>query len=219
MQDMNVRFHFPIAILVSLLVHAILMALILPRGSFRQREGHGILQIIMQQNNIEPGRGNLIPSDETSLKTARNTEVKHKVASVGAVPMPAAINLPQPIEQEREALERFQRQPSPSYPQMQIMNAMLQAQLAQQRSIRSAAVLAELSNLSTRIRPAISGKIECVQQADNEIECVPAQEEKVYTFLKQFFDLAIEARKLGIAENPVRMDFEPELSVSIRLLH
>jgi hypothetical protein len=63
----------------------------------------------------------------------------------------------------------------------------------------------------------ITGKINCAQQEDNEIECIPAQKEKVYTLLKQFFDLASEAHKLGIAENPVRMDLGTDQGVSITL--
>ena len=107
----------------------------------------------------------------------------------------------------------------PAYRQSEIMNAMQLAQLAQQRQSQMAAVMAEMSNLSAQMRPVMSGKFDCVQQPNNEISCTPAPKDSVHSYLVQFFNLALEARRLGIAENPLRLDFGPDSWVSVTLLH
>ena len=97
------------------------------------------------------------------------------------------------------------------------MNAMQQAVLADQRSSRAVAVSIGLSNLSAQLGPVLTGRVVCAQHADNEIDCTPVPGDEVRRLLVQLFNLALEARQLGIAENPVRVDFGPERSVSVIL--
>ena len=92
---------------------------------------------------------------------------------------------------------------------------MQQALIANQRASRAAAVFAGLSNLSARLSPVLTGRIVCSQDADRRFECTPAPGKEADALLTQLFGLALEARRLGLAENPMRVDFGPEQGVSI----
>jgi hypothetical protein len=205
---MNSRFHFFIAILASLLVHVILITLILPKTPLPQRDEQGPLQVFMQQNDNGHGQKKHPRQVENTSFTGKSTVAKHKPELNSPALIPSMINLPSEIANSRTSTNT----------QNLYMYAMQQAQFAQQRAIRTVTIHAGLSNLSAQLRPLIKGNIDCVQRVDNEFECAPVQKEKVFTVLKQFFDLVIEARKLGIIENPARMDFEPELIVSFTFL-
>ena len=92
---------------------------------------------------------------------------------------------------------------------------MQQARFAQRSESRKAAVLAGMSDLAVQLRPVVHAKIDCARQADDRIGCTPEPEIELRPFLARFFNLALEARQLGIAGNSVRMDFGPGAGVSV----
>ena len=194
-------------------MHSVIMILMQPKERLQPHGEYGIFQVTLQPDTKSDQHSSSL---KASLPAVRKTEVEQKPPSLPSVKLPALFNFP--IGNGLQMSSRLPGQPSPALQQNQIMKSMQQAQLAQQRAMLTASVRAALSNLSGQISPAITGKISCVQQANNEIECVPAQKEKVDALLKQFFSLALEAHRLGIAENPLRMDFGPEKGVSILLL-
>lgn len=112
----------------------------------------------------------------------------------------------------------FLWQPPPVRDPNEGMNAMNFAQLAQQRESQRYAVSAGLANLAAQMRSVVTGKIVCTQKESTEIECRPKPNESVRQYLEQFLYLALEAHRLGVAENPVHLDFGEELGVSVKLL-
>jgi len=215
---MNARFRLPIAILVSLLAHITLLMWALPQVQVNPPDGQGQLHVFLLQYADEHGRRHLQPPVETSSSAIRNPEAKHENILRRPAPMPAASKTTQVVTEDLQGPSHFHWQPPPSYQQNQVMNAMQQAQLAHQRDMRVAGVLAGLSNLSLQLRPVLTGRIDCTQQTNNEIDCTPAPKDDMRSLLVQFFNLALDAHLLGIAENPVRMDFGPGIGVSVTLL-
>lgn len=194
-------------------MHSALLTLMQPQKKLSQNDEQGIFQVTLQQyaNN-----GQHLSPLKANIPATRKAEVGQKPSSVSSIQTLPLFSFP--MGNGGPMPNRLSGQPSPVIQQSNMMEAMREAQLAQQRAMRSNAVRAALSALSNQIRPLVTGKINCVQQAGNDIECVPAQTEKNFTLLTHFFDLVLEARSLGMVENPVRMDFGPELEVSITLL-
>jgi hypothetical protein len=213
LQYMNSRSRFLTAILFSLFAHSILLILLQPQQQFHRSDEMGVLQVTLPQT---ANRDQLSSSVDATLPAVKKIEAKSKSSIILPIQMPAILNLPR--EEDRLISGGLQGQSPPAYRQNQIMNAMQQAQFAQQRELHRIAILAGLANLSAQLRQVVIEKIACTQQVDNTINCTPVQNEKTQTLLKQFFGLAIEAHSLGIAENPVRMDFGSELGVSVTLL-
>ena len=215
---MNARFRLIIAILVSLLAHISLLIWILPQMQVRPPNGQGQLYVFLPQSADEHGRRQLQPPAGPSSSAIRKLETKHVNKLQRPAPMPATAKPPPSVTENRQAPGHFHWQPPPSSRQYEAMNAMQQAQLAHQRESRVTATLAGLSNLSVQLRPALINRINCTQQTDKEIDCIPAPKVEMRLLLVQFFNLALEAHRLGIAENPVRMDFGPKSGVSVTLL-
>jgi hypothetical protein len=210
---MNTYLRLAIAVLISLLVHAIVLVWVMPRVKVHANDDRGLLQVFLRKNTSEPARQQLASSAEQASLSNKSLVAKH-------VEAPAKI-----VQTDRNDLAgaptsgHFRWQSLPAYQQSEIMNAMQLAQLAYQRESQVAAVMAGMSNLSAQMRPVMTGKFDCAQQPNNEINCTPVPKDNERPYLLQFFNLATEARRLGIAENPVRMDFGPESWVSITLLH
>jgi hypothetical protein len=212
LQTMNERLRLPVAILVSLLIHCALLLWIVQLEKIRSPESERLMQVFLLNKDQGFGRqpqfaaGSTMPSiNSTQPQSERKPE---------ALPTP-----PQSVTgvQQNPGLFRFQ---NPTFNQQaEQMNAMRLAQLAQQREAERAAVMAGMTNLAAQLRPLIRTGIVCVQQTKNEIDCTPAPDDKLRPLLKQFFDLAIQARRLGVAGNPVRMEFGPEQVLSITLQH
>ncbi|MBI5890312.1 MAG: hypothetical protein HZB47_06500 [Nitrosomonadales bacterium] len=205
---MNERLRLPISILASLLLHIAVLMLIAGQLKERVTDGRGLLQVFLQNKVREQGRP-LQLAVSNAAPAIKNPQVKaHK---------PAAIKLPQSIAAGRPASGRFRWQPPPANQQDELTSSMQIAQFAQQRESRKAGVMAGLSNLAAQLRPLVKTRIACTQQADNEINCLPEPEKNLRPLLEQLFGLAIEARRLGVAENPLRMEFGPEAGVSVML--
>ena len=210
---MNTYFRLSIAILVSLLAHVVLLMWVMQQVRVRSLDEHGLLQVYLPQHTNEHASQPLLQSVEPSSATTKKAKAKREQKQMDTV------KSAQDNSTGRLASGHFLWQPPPVYQQNEIMNAMQFAQLAHQRESQAAAVMAGLSNLSAQLRPAITASIVCTQQANNEIDCTPEPEEKIRPLLEQFFSLSMEARRFGIAGNPVHMDFGPGLGVSVILLH
>jgi hypothetical protein len=202
---MNERFRLPIAVLVSLLLHMAVLEWAMQFVNARVPDGQGLLQVFLQ-NNAPAQEGALkLPDSSATIKKTESTPVRKPVS------LPV---LPQSV-----GGGHFRVQPPPAYQQGELMNAMHLAQLAQEREMQRSAVIAGLSNLAAQLRPAVESKIVCVQQANFEIDCSPEPKEEIRPLLEQFFSMAMEARRLGVAGNPVQLDFGREAGVTITLSH
>ncbi len=95
---------------------------------------------------------------------------------------------------------------------------MRQSQLARQQALQVDAISAELSVIAAQLAPLISVSMVCMQDTGEHMECNPQPNESQRELIGQFFNLAPRVHKLGMADNPVRMDFSAALSVSIVLL-
>ncbi|WP_283745056.1 hypothetical protein [Sideroxydans sp. CL21] len=210
---MNAHLRLSVAILVSLLAHVIALLWVMQQVRMRLPDEHGLLQVFLPQYSHEHARHPFLQSAETAPPSGKNADAKHAQKSAG----PAKAT--QETSSGRPASGRFYWQPPAVYRQNDMVNAMQQAQLAQQREAHRAAVMSGISNLAVQLRPVITASIVCTQQASNEIDCIPAPKHQERLLLEQFFNLALEARRLGVAENPVRMDFGPELRVSVSFLY
>jgi hypothetical protein len=74
-----------------------------------------------------------------------------------------------------------------------------------------------MSDLAIQFRPVVDTRIDCARRADDQIGCTPEPEQELRPLLERFLNLALEARLLGIAGNPVHMDFGPGAGVSVNL--
>jgi hypothetical protein len=101
------------------------------------------------------------------------------------------------------------------------MNALQREQITfqrqSQRQAQAAAIMEGLSTLSSQLHPLITASIDCTQEANDEITCLPEPQENERLLIIQFFQLAIQAHRLGITGNPVTMDFGDALEVSVLL--
>jgi hypothetical protein len=203
---MNEHFRLPVAILISLLLHVALLLWLMQLVQVRAPETQGLLQVFLQKNIRERDRPLQLPigSSAPALK----------------IPQPKPTQIPAEIPKLPKSVAegRFRMKPPSVVQQDELTNAMHLAQLAQQRESQRAAVMAGMSGLAARLAPLVKTHIVCTQQPDYEIDCMPVPEKKLRPLLEEFFNLAIEARRLGAAANPVRMDFGLELSVSVTLL-
>ncbi len=208
---MNASARLAIAILVSLLAHAILLTSVI-QVKVRAHNDHGLLEVFLPPYTNGHDRQPFVHMAETGPSAVNNfAEGKaQKPIDTASHSQLRARDLP--------VNGHFRWQPPSSYRQDEVMNAMQMAQLAHQRQSRIAAILNGLSNLSAHLDPLTTGKIACIQQPNTEIECTPEPEEQIRPLLLQFFKLALESRQLGIAGNPVRMDFGAERGVSVTLL-
>lgn len=216
---MNPRLHIPIAIIISVIIHVILMAWLLPTTPLSLHGNQGILQVTLLQNNDVHARELHSHTVEITVPAIRNLEAKPKPVLKKPIQTPAAVNFPPVNSENSQTSGQLHWQPQPGNQQNQMMIAMQQSKLAHDRELRKISILAGLSNLSLMLRPLIIEKIICLQQAGNEIKCTPSQKEETQTLLKQFLDLAQEAHNLGITDNPVRMDFGPDQGVSVTFLN
>jgi len=207
---MNERLRLPVAFLLSLLIHFALLTGILQQVKVRAPIGQGMMQVFLQNNTVASIQPLLLPVG-TSIPGIKNPQSKPtlKPASIPA--------LPNGVADGQRTSGHFHWQPPPANQQDELMNSMHLAQLAQQRESRVATVLSDMSNLAAQLRPLTNTRIVCAQQEDNEIDCSPEPEENIRPLLEHFFSLSMEARRLGVARNPVRMDFGPELGVSVTL--
>ena len=210
---MNSYVRFSLAVLLSLIAHFTLLISMLPKERLRPHEQQKVFQVTLQQNT---NREQPLAQLAASFSAIRRTEETHKSSLVPTVQMPTTIYLPR--AEDRATLGRLQAQSSSMYQQNQIMIAMQQSKMAHERELRKSSILAGLSNLSVTLRPLVTEKIVCLQQTANEIKCTPAQKEETQIILRQFFELALEARNLGIAKNPISMEFGDGTSVSITFL-
>ncbi len=209
---MNARFRLSIAVLVSILAHAIASAWIMQQVREPSLHGHGPLQVFLQQKINEHGRHPVAQSAGTASSFSGT-------AAVGRSQKPRGLTRPDGnIATDRPASGRFRWELPPAYEQNQIMSAIRQAQIAQQRESQKAAVLAGMSNLAAQLRPVVDAKIDCAPQAGNQISCTPEPEQNLRPLLEQFLNLALEAHRLGITENPVHMDFGSGSGVSVNFL-
>lgn len=215
---MNARYRLPITIMVSLLFHIALLKWFLLQTQVRPLHHQAIFQVSL--SSYAQIHRQLLPPVATASSVIRNAkskqEPKQQPILQRPAPTPAKANLAQ--INIKQSTSRFRWLPPPSNQQNDVINAMRHAQLAHQRESHAAAVFAELSNLSVQLRHALTGKIVCVQQSDHAIDCTPEPDDKMSPLLEQFLNLALEARRIGIGENPMRMDFGPELGVSVTLL-
>lgn len=205
LQVMNERFRLPIAVLVSLLLHIAVLVWVMQLVKVRSPDGQGLLQVFLQ-NDVRTSDRPIQFQGDTAPPALKN-------------PQPKPVQTPTDIPKLPRSITggHFHAPPYPAVQQAEQMNAMRLAQLAQQREAERAAVMTGMTNLAAQLRPLISTSLVCAQQTKNEIDCTPAPEDKLRPLLKQFFNLAIQARRLGVAGNPVRMDFGPELGVSVTL--
>ncbi|MDO8989910.1 MAG: hypothetical protein Q7U91_09775 [Sideroxyarcus sp.] len=203
---MNEHFRLPVAILISLLLHVALLLWLMQMVQVRAPEAQGLLQVFLQKNLRERDRPLQLPVG-TSAPALK-------------IPQPKPAQIPAEIPKLLKSVAggRFRMKPPSAAQQDELTNAMHLAQLAQQRESQRAAVLTGMSGLAARLGPIIKTRIVCTQQPDHEIDCTPAPEKNLRPLLEEFFNLAIEARRLGAAANPVRMDFGAELGVSVTLL-
>ena len=202
---MNAHFRLSIAVMVSLLAHIIVLVCVMQQVRVQSPNGRGLLQVFLPQHIDVHGRQPVVQSAGTAV--AGRPQKPHGLAPSGGN-----------IAAGRPASGHFRWEPPPAHEQNEIMSAMRQAQIAQQRESRKAAVMAGMSNLAVQLRPVVDTKIDCARQADNQIVCTPEPEQKLRPLLEQFLNLALEARRLGIAGNPVRMDFGPGSGVSVNFL-
>ena len=207
LRDMNENLRFPIAIMISLLIHFIVLMWIMQQVKEPAPIGQAPLQVFLRQG--------LHGHDGVSLElpvgaaTIKNPEVSHTSESDRSILRP------------RTGATGHQASNSPpaEFRQDEMMNAMHLAQLARQREFQKASVQAALTNLAVQMHPMVRSRIVCVQQSEGRINCNPESGNKLRPLLEQFFSLAKEARQLGIADNPVYLDFGPEQSVSVKLLN
>jgi hypothetical protein len=202
---MNERFRLFAAILISLLLHLVVLAWIMHLAQVRVHDGQGILQVFLMNETRQSERPVQLPVGTAAPST--------KAPQLNPAPKPLVIPvLP-------HAVGKGTAPPPPdSLQEEELMKAMHIAQLAQQRESERAAVMAGLSNLAAQLRPVLHARIECVQLAAG-FECTPEPEERTRPLLMQFFNLAIEAHRLGVTENPLRLEFGPEQVLSVTLRH
>lgn len=190
---MNIRPRFSISILISLSVHLALLLWALPQMQKPQPEGQGLLQVFIEKH--------------AGLSAKKTSEVTRVSKAADPIPITHKIGT--------SPSGHFLWQPPPSRDPNEVANAMQLAQLAQQRESQRYAVSSGLSNLSVQLRPVITGNILCKQQVSTLIECLPEPDEKIRPLLEQFLFLALQAHQLGIATNPVRLDFGSEQGLSV----
>ncbi len=213
MTQMNPHLRFLYAIFLSLLVHITLVIWMQQHKQFREQDEQGILQVTLQHlSNLDHGTS---ANSKSNLQGNSKTKAKQNTPSVTAIGMPDSIGLTRanPISSKP-----IQETTSPSFQQNQYMIAMKQVQLAQHFELLKEASRIGLTNLTIQLRPLISESLNCMQQTVDEFECHPTQNEEKKKILKQFFDLAIEAKKFGIVENPLRLDLGSGRSITTTLL-
>ena len=215
---MNTRYNFPIAILASLCAHATVIVWLSSKVHTSRHDDGGIMQVTLRQNSEVNNRAVQLPKVEANVPDTKEVEAIRKPVYEKPLQASVPINLPPEITLNNQNAGQFGWQPQRAIQQNQIMIAMQQNKLAQERELRKASLETGLSNLSFKLRPLVAGKIVCRQLPENEIKCIPEQSQEINLLLIQFATLAKEAHHLGITANPVILDMGPELGVNITLL-
>jgi hypothetical protein len=214
---MNVQSRFLFAILLSLFAHVILIEWLQPNTTLILHGEQGVLQVYLRQDTGSHSAQKLSGSVGVTSSIDQQLAPKSNfVQSKSALP-PAASTLPGSIVERGNVSSPSPWQPLAHNSQNQYMIAMQQAQVAQQLALRKEAIRAGLTNLALQLRPLILENINCIQKTGDQFECRPIQNEETQKMLKQFFDLAGEANKVGIVENPLRLDLGPGRSVTMIL--
>jgi len=207
---MNSHLRVLTAIMLSLFVHGVLMLSMRSHKIISPQEKSGTLQVTFQK--YTPVVSHSLPT-KSRIAVKNNSAAKEKLLSVQPVQPPTPAYLAH--GEESFPQDRLQRQLSPANQQNQIMMAKRQSIMAHERELRRSSILAGLSNLSATLRPLVTEKIVCLLQADHEIKCTPAPKQETQIILRQFFELALEAHQLGIAENPFSANFGIGMGVSV----
>ena len=206
---MNAHFRLSIAVLVSFLAHVIVLVWVMQQVSVQSPNVRGPMQVFLPQHINEPGRRPI-------AQPAKAASLFFGTAEAGRPQKPRGVaGSDGSVVAGRPATGHFRWELPPAHEQNEIMSAMRQAQIAQQSESHKAAILAGMSNLAVQLRPVVNTKIDCARQEDHQIGCTPEPEQKLRPLLQQFFNLALEARRLGIAGNPVHMDFGLGAGVSV----
>lgn len=214
---MNAHLRLPIALLASLLAHIGLLLWLSAQVHVSPLLNQAHLQVFLQNHAASQG-----PRQSYATTTNKNTtqypSATHADISLQSPSLSSTEITDQSIIDNRQSTVQFRWHPVSPALQLQNIDTIYQAQSADQRRSRVSAILTGLSNLSAQLSPVLTGKIVCTQQSPEQIVCTPAPDPEIQALLEQFFNLAFEARQLGIAENPVHMDFGSELGISIDLL-
>lgn len=213
---MNFYVRVLIAVFASLLVHIALVAWIMQQMKIRSVDDREFLQVTLSQSDKHSAQP-LPHLMESTLPQAGKPDVRPIRAVKKVTPTPDSPKSIQAVAIDSHILDHFHWRPPSTHQQSGIMNGMQLSLLAHQRASQVTAVLAGLSAISSQLSPTITASIVCVQQTDNNIDCTPEPKENERALIIQFFSLALQARGLGISENPVRMDFGTALSVSVTL--
>jgi hypothetical protein len=177
----------------------------------------GVLQVYLRQdagNHSSQKRSTAV--GVTSSFVQQLAPKSNFVQSKSALP-PEASTLPGSVVESGNVSSSTSWQPLAHNSQNQFMIAMQQAQVAQQLALRKEAIRTGLANLTFQLRPLILENINCIQKTGDQFECLPIQNEETQKMLKQFFDLAGEANKVGIAEKPLHLDLGEGRSVTMTL--
>jgi hypothetical protein len=208
----------PIAVVTSLLVHvALLIGIMYQVVKVRPLEMHGLMQVTLHPSLNKSSAQPQSQLAETTLSETSKPKFKSKpkletVEPGSDVPKPT-----QTIAKNSQISGHFRWRPPSTYNQREVMNAMQLEQIAFQRKAEINAVLQGLSAISSQLGLVITERIDCTQQANDNLDCVPEPGENERSLIVQFFNLAIQAHRLGITENPVRMDFSETSGVSVML--
>lgn len=197
---MNESLRFPIAILVSLACHIALLLWVVQLVKAPVPYGQGSLQVFLRSNVQEP--------DMRLVQLPVTT-------SVAEIKIPGAKREQSPAETSGPSSSG--NSAAPQFHPADMMNGMQLAQMARQRELSRAAVMAQMSDLAARLRPLVTENIVCKQQKGGGIDCTPKPEGKLLPLLVQFSRVANEAHQLDITGNPARIDFGQGLGVSVKL--
>lgn len=196
-----------IAALISLLIHAILLMVILQPVKVRPPNKEGLVQVALHLSFSQSGVQSRLQLPEATSSKTRKSDRK-PIRALQTVK-------PKPIVANDQISGRFYWRPPSAYQQSEVMNAMQLQQIAFQRRSQAAAVLDGLSSIASQLGPVITSKIICTQQDNDEINCVPEPKENERSLIVQFLNLAMQAHRLGLSENPLHMDFGATSGVSV----
>jgi hypothetical protein len=198
---MNENLRFPIAILISLLFHIVLLMWIVHLVKVPAPHGQGPFQVFLRNGAREPG------PEPVQLPASKNAS---------SIKIPEARRTPPPAEASGPS-SPFGNSDAPQFRAADMMNSMQLAQMAHQRELSRAAVMAQMSDIAARLRPLVSTSIICEQQKGGGIDCTPEPEGKLLLLLEQYSRLASEAHQMDVVGNPARIDFGQGLGVSVKL--
>ncbi len=211
---MNTYLRILIAAMASLLIHIALIIGVIHQMKLRPHDKQSVFQVALNLPLNKP-RFQTPPQLETTLFKIRKPSAIRAKQTVTPKP-----DIPKPTQtaaMDGPLLGNVDWHSPPTYQRNEIMNALQLTQLAHQRESQVTAVLSGLSAIASQLRPIITDSIVCTQQVDNNIDCIPELKENERLLIIQFFNLALQGHRLGIIQNPVRMDFGAALGVSLML--